>query len=277
MNDAANNDAALARAPGARNGSPIVELRGVSKRFGALVVLEKVSLRLQRGQTAVIIGESGTGKSVLLKHMVGLLRPDAGEVYVDGERVDDLGARDWVRVRRRFGVLFQGGALFDSMTALENVAFPILEHRTLPKPEVREIAMAKLQMVGLEAFADRKPAQLSGGQRKRVALARAIALDPEVILYDEPTTGLDPVRSDVINELVLKLQRELHVTNVVVTHDMISAYKIADRIIMLQQGAFIADGTPDEIRASGDDRVRQFVEGRASEEDLQSLQVERRR
>lgn len=254
--------------------SPLVELRNISKRFGPLVVLDGMSLSLQRGDTTVVIGESGTGKSVLLKHIVGLLRPDRGEVYIDGRRVDRLSEKEWGPVRRRFGVLFQGAALFDSMTAAENVAFPVLEHRPVTPAQARETAIEKLRMVGLEKFADRKPAQLSGGQRKRVGLARAIALDPEVILYDEPTTGLDPVRSDVINELILKLQRELHVTSVVVTHDMASAYKVADRIVMLHKGRIIADGTPDEIRQCPDERVRRFVEGRAYEDDLASLRSE---
>ncbi len=253
---------------------PIIELRNVTKRFGRLLVLERASLQLYRGQTTVVIGESGAGKSVLLKHIVGLLRPDAGEVYVDGRRVDRLRPKEWVVVRRRFGFLFQGAALFDSMTAVENVAFPILEHRDVTEAQARQIALEKLRMVGLEEFADRKPAQLSGGQRKRVGLARAIALDPEVILYDEPTTGLDPIRADIINELILKLRRELGVTGVVVTHDMASAYKIADRIVMLYRGTFIADGTPAEIRRSADARVRRCMEGRADEEDLASLRAE---
>jgi phospholipid/cholesterol/gamma-HCH transport system ATP-binding protein len=253
---------------------PIIELRGLKKRFGRLIVLDGVSLRLHRAQTTVVIGESGTGKSVLLKHLIGLLKPDAGEVYFDGHRVDRLRPKEWVKVRRRFGMLFQGAALFDSMTAVANVEFPILEHRSLRPDQAREIAMEKLRMVGLEDFAEKKPAQLSGGQRKRVGLARAIAMDPEVIFYDEPTTGLDPIRADVINELILKLQRELNVTGVVVTHDMASAYKVADRIVMLYQGKFIADGTPDEIRNSTDERVRRFVEGRADEDELASLRAE---
>lgn len=253
---------------------PIIELRNVTRRFGSLVVLDHVSLTLHRGETTVVIGESGTGKSVLLKTIIGLLAPNTGEVHFDGQRVDRLRPKEWVNVRRRFGFLFQGAALFDSMTAAENVEFPVLEHRSVSGEEARRIALEKLRMVGLEAVADRKPAQLSGGQKKRVGLARAIALDPEVILYDEPTTGLDPIRADVINELILKLQRELRVTSIVVTHDMASAYKVADRIVMLYQGRFIADGAPDAIRSCADDRVRRFVEGRAGEEDLMSLRSE---
>ncbi len=256
---------------------PIIELRNVTKRFGRQLVLDDVSIAFSRGETTVIIGESGTGKSVLLKHIVGLLRPDSGEVWFDGQRVDRLRAKEWVPLRRRFGFLFQGAALFDSMTAGENVAFPIIEHCGLPQQEVDRIVQEKLRMVGLDDFAHKKPAQLSGGQRKRVGLARAIALDPEVILYDEPTTGLDPVRSDVINELILKLKRELGVTGIVVTHDMNSAYKVADRIAMLYRGKFIADGPPEAIRRSTDERVRRFIEGRADEEDLASLRSEKRK
>lgn len=265
MQDQARDDVAT---------SPIIELRHVSKRFGPLVVLDDVSIGFLPGQTTVVIGESGTGKSVLLKHIIGLLRPDSGEVWFRGRRVDQLTPKQWVAIRRHFGVLFQGAALFDSMTAVQNVAFPIEEHLSLPREQARQLALEKLRIVGLEAHADKKPAQLSGGQRKRVGLARAIALEPEVILYDEPTTGLDPVRADMINELILLLQRRFRVTSIVVTHDMASAYKIADRIVMLSGGRFIADGTPDEIRNSPDERVRRFVEGRADEEDLASLHTE---
>jgi phospholipid/cholesterol/gamma-HCH transport system ATP-binding protein len=243
----------------------IIELRGVYKSFGKLRVLSGIDLALQRGRTTVVIGESGTGKSVLLKHMMGLIRPDRGEVYVAGQRVDHLREKDWVPVRRRFGFLFQMGALFDSMSAGENVAFPLLEHTDLPRRKVNEIVEQKLAMVGLENIAPKRPAELSGGQRKRVALARAIALDPELILYDEPTTGLDPIRADSINDLIIKLKRELGVTSVVVTHDMTSAFKVADRILMLHEGEFIADGPPAEFRRAEDPRVRRFVAGEAAD------------
>lgn len=243
---------------------PIVELVGVSKRFGALEVLRGVDLSLQRGQTTVVIGESGTGKSVLLKHMIGLIRPDHGEVRVAGERIDQLPEKELVSVRRRFGFLFQMGALFDSMTAGENIAFPLLEHTDHSEEDIRDIVARKLALVGLDGVQSKLPAELSGGQRKRVALARAIALNPEIILYDEPTTGLDPIRADSINDLIIKLQEELDVTSVVVTHDMASAFKIADRILMLRQGAFIADGTAEDFRNAEDPRVRSFVQGDAS-------------
>src|SRR5215204_1496099 len=243
-----------------------IELRNVSKRFGALVVLKNLSLNIEMGQSLVVIGASGTGKSVMLKHIVGLLRPDHGEVWFEGRRIDTLPERDLVDVRTRFGFLFQMGALFDSLTVAENVGFPIVEHTHKPTDEVQRIVATKLRQVGLPDAGPKMPGELSGGQKKRVALARAIALEPEVILYDEPTTGLDPVRSDVINELILKLQRELNVTSIVVTHDMNSAFKVADRIVMLHEGHIVFDGTPDEIQKSTDPVVQRFVLGEAGEQ-----------
>jgi len=254
-----------------KNNGPIIELRGVSKRFGSLVVLDKLDLQLAGGQTTVVIGESGTGKSVLLKHIIMLLRPDSGEVFFHGQRVDDKSEEELVEVRRRFGLLFQMGALFDSMTIEENIAFPIIQHQAAPPDDLKEIVAQKLRMVGLDGLQHRRPAEISGGQKKRVALARAIALNPEVVLYDEPTTGLDPVRADVINEMIVKLKHELDVTGVVVTHDMTSAYKVADRIVMLHHGKIIADGDPDWYRTSKDPRVRRFVDGHADERDLAAL------
>ena len=252
----------------------IIELRGVSKRFGSLQVLDGIDLALSRGQTTVVIGESGTGKSVLLKHIVMLLRPDHGEVYFHGARVDDRSEADLVPVRRRFGFLFQLSALFDSMTVAENVAFPLTEHGDYSEEEITRVVAEKLHLVGLDGLQHRRPGELSGGQKKRVALARAIALNPEVVLYDEPTTGLDPVRADVINELILRLKRNLDVTGVVVTHDMTSAYKVADRIVMLQGGKVIADGSPEWFKTCADPRVRRFVDGKATPEDLSVLDVE---
>ncbi len=242
---------------------PIVELRNIHKRFGPLKVLRGVDLQLPRGRTTVIIGESGTGKSVLLKHMLGLIHPDRGQVFVDGERVDHLRERQWVPVRKRFGFLFQMGALFDSMTTGENVAFPLREHTTLSDEEIDRMVAEKLALVGLDGVQSKWPAELSGGQRKRVALARAIALNPDVVLYDEPTTGLDPIRADMINDLIIKLRTELGITSVVVTHDMTSAFKVADKIHMLHHGEFIASGTADDFRGSSDPRVRRFVTGDA--------------
>ncbi len=255
----------------AGNHQPIIALHNVSKRFGRLEVLRDLDLKLEQGRTTVVIGESGMGKSVLLKHIIGLLRPDSGEVYFHGQRVDDRRESELVDVRRRFGFLFQGGALFDSLTVAENIAFPILEHTRSSPDEIERIVAEKLRLVGLEGLQSKQPAQLSGGQKKRVALARAIALDPEVVLYDEPTTGLDPVRADVINELILKLKHRLQVTSVVVTHDMVSAYKVADRIVLLRDGRIVADGPADWYRTCDDPVVRRFVDGRANEEDLRAL------
>src|SRR5947207_14491374 len=250
---------------------PLISLRHVSKRFGRNIVLQDVSLDIEAGKVVVVIGASGTGKSVLLKHIVGLLKPDAGEVWFDGQEIDKLPERKLDDVRTRFGFLFQMGALFDSMTVAENVGFPLVEHTQKTPQEVETIVMQKLKMVGLTEAAKKMPAELSGGQKKRVALARAIALDPDVILYDEPTTGLDPIRSDVINALIVKLQNELKVTSIVVTHDMHSAFKVGDRIVMLNDGHIVFDGTPEEIQKSQDPVVKRFVLGEASEQELATL------
>lgn len=250
---------------------PIVEFRDVAKSFGRLVVLDGVSLSVQRGQSIVIIGASGSGKSVMLKHIVGLLRPDRGQVWFDGTRIDTLHERQLMTFRRRCGFLFQMSALFDSLNVAENIAFPLVEHTHKDHHEIRQIVAHRLAMVGLPGIEHKMPAELSGGQRKRVALARAIALQPELILYDEPTTGLDPVRSDVINELIVKLQRELRTTSIVVTHDMASAFKIADRIVMLHEGKLIIDGTPQQIKDSNNPVVHHFVAGEADENELAVL------
>jgi phospholipid/cholesterol/gamma-HCH transport system ATP-binding protein len=249
----------------------LIEFRKVSKSFGRQVVLKGVDLQIPEGQALVIIGASGSGKSVMLKHMVGLLKPDEGEVWFDGQRIDPLPELKLAQLREQFGFLFQMGALFDSMNVEENIAFPLVQHTTKPAAEISGIVGEKLRMVGLPEVRKQMPAELSGGQRKRVALARAIALNPRVILYDEPTTGLDPIRSDVINELIIKLQREMKVTTVVVTHDMHSAFKIADRIVMLHEGALIFDGTPQEVRETENPVVRRFVLGEASAEELAGL------
>ena len=252
--------------------TPLVRLVGVHKAFGPLEVLRGVDLELRRGQTTVVIGPSGTGKSVLLKHIVGLLRPDAGEVYFDGRRIDTLPERKLLDVRRRVGFLFQMGALFDSMTVLDNVTFPLVQHTRLSAAKRAERCERVLAMVGLSGVQKKMPAELSGGQRKRVALARAVVLEPDLLLYDEPTTGLDPIRSDVINELILALRRQLGVTSVAVTHDMASARKIADRMLMLYDGRLVADGDPESFARSDDDVVQRFIEGRADREDLELIQ-----
>ena len=249
----------------------LIELRNVHKRFGRLVVLNGVSLSIEEGQSLVVIGASGSGKSVMLKHIVGLLKPDKGEVWYDGGRVDTHTEREMDAIRQHFGFLFQMGALFDSLTVEENVAFPLVEHTRQGGEEIAKNVQQKLAMVGLDGTQKKMPAELSGGQRKRVALARAIALGPRVILYDEPTTGLDPIRSDVINELILKLKRELNVTSIVVTHDMNSAFKVADRIVMLHEGKLIFDGSPQEIQKSEVPVVRRFVLGEAGDQELAGL------
>lgn len=253
---------------------PIIQLKNLKKRFGPLIVLDGVTLDIEKGKCLVIIGASGTGKSVLIKHIVGLLRPDHGEVWIDGRRTDNLPERELMSVRNRIGFLFQMSALFDSLNVAANVAFPLVEHTDKTPEQIARLAEQKLAMVGLAGAGSKMPAELSGGQRKRVGLARAIALDPEVILYDEPTTGLDPIRSDVINELILKLQRELRVTSIVVTHDMHSAFKVADRIVMLHEGKIVFDGPPTTILESKDPVVHRFVMGEASEQELASLRGE---
>ncbi len=250
---------------------PHIRVVDLYKQFGSVVVFRGVTLRVLERESLVILGPSGTGKSVLLKHIVGLLRPDAGEVYFRDERIDNRDEVALEPIRQRFGFLFQGGALFDSMTVFENVAFPMREHRDFKESEVRDRVASKLAMVGLEGTQEKMPGELSGGMRKRAALARAIALDPEVVLYDEPTTGLDPIRADVINELILKLNDELQVTSVVVTHDMASAFKVADRLIMLSDGKVIAEGKADDFRNSTQEEVRRFVQGRASPAELSGL------
>jgi phospholipid/cholesterol/gamma-HCH transport system ATP-binding protein len=259
---------------GETNSNGVLTVKNVTKRFGPQLVLDNVSLEIEKGKTTVVIGPSGCGKTVLIKHLIVLLRPTSGEVYFKGQRVDNLSEHELNEVRTHYGFLFQGGALFDSLTVFENIIFPIRQHVKIKEwRDVEDIVKGKLAMVGLDGFQNYYPANLSGGQRKRVALARAIALNPEVILYDEPTTGLDPIRSDVINELVLKLKHELGVTTVAVTHDMTSAYKIADRIIMLHNGKIVADGDAKQIRNHPHPVVQQFIHGQVSEDDLAILRM----
>jgi len=239
----------------------LFELRHVSKSFGQLKVLEDFNMAITAGQTTVIIGPSGCGKTVLLKHLIMLLRPDSGQIFFDGERIDKLKERQLIDVRKRCGFLFQAGALFDSQTVSQNVAFSLYQHSDMNPEQIRQKVRQQLEMVGMSGMEDRFPSELSGGQQKRVALARAIALGPEAILYDEPTTGLDPIRAATINELIIKLQKQLKVTSIVVTHDMKSAYKIADRIVMLSHGRIIADGTAQEISSHPSDEVQDFIRG----------------
>jgi phospholipid/cholesterol/gamma-HCH transport system ATP-binding protein len=252
----------------------VIEVKDLTKRFGEKLVLDQISLALEKGKTTVVIGPSGCGKTVLIKHFIALERPSEGEVFYRGRRIDNLGERQLSEIRTEFGYLFQEGALFDSMSVAENIMFPIRQHfRVKNWREIEDMVKTKLAMVGMDGFQNYYPANLSGGQRKRVALARAIALNPQVILYDEPTTGLDPIRADIINELILKFERELGVTTVVVTHDMKSAYKVGDRIIMLHNGKIIADGDADHVRDHPHPIVQQFINGEVSQDDLAVLRM----
>jgi phospholipid/cholesterol/gamma-HCH transport system ATP-binding protein len=249
----------------------IVRLRDLHKSFGHNHVLRGLTLGFPAGRTTVVLGPSGCGKSVMLKHAIGLLKPDAGEVWYGEHRIDTRPEHGLSDIRRDFGFLFQNGALFDSLSVRENVAFPLVEHTRFSEEQRRERVRYVIGLVGLIDLLDRMPSELSGGQRKRIALARAIVLDPKIILYDEPTTGLDPIRADVINELILKLQRELHVTSIVVTHDLASAFKVADRMVMLHEGNVVLEGEPEAFRRSEDPIVRRFLEGDATEEDLDAM------
>lgn len=256
------------------NGQPIITAKNLTKKFGNKLVLDNISLTVEKGKTTVVIGPSGCGKTVLIKHLIVLLRPSSGEVYFKDRRIDNLDENQLSRIRTHYGFLFQAGALFDSLSVAENIMFPVLQHcRITDWGQVDELVKAKLAMVGLDGYQRFYPGKLSGGQRKRVALARAIAMNPEIILYDEPTTGLDPIRADTINELILKLQRELGITSIVVTHDMTSAYKIADRIVMLHNGRIIADGDTEHIRNHPHPVVQQFIKGQVSEDDLAVLRM----
>jgi phospholipid/cholesterol/gamma-HCH transport system ATP-binding protein len=261
-------------APTAGTIKPVIEIERVAMRFRQQTVLRNLSLSVPRGQTVAVIGESGCGKTVLLKLMIGLLRPTEGTVSFDGRNLAKLNEAELTRVRLRFGFLFQMAALFDSLTIFDNVAFGPREHNLFDPETIAHIVAERLQEVGLPTgIEQKKPAELSGGQRKRVGLARALALDPEVMLYDEPTTGLDPIMSDVINELILQTQRTKKTTGVVVTHDMRTVSKVADRVVMLYplarlgpgESQVIFDGSPHDIEDHRDPRVRQFVRGEAGE------------
>ena len=242
---------------------PFIRVAGVYKSFGDLHVLRGVDLDIAKGESMVIIGGSGTGKSVLIKHIIGLLRPDDGSVTVDGREVGALGRSDLGALRQRMGMLFQNAALFDSMTVGDNVAFAMRQRTPMKQNEIAERVEEILGMVGLSGVQDKWPAELSGGMKKRAGLARALALGPEIVLYDEPTTGLDPILADQINDLIIDLHERLHVTSVAITHDMVSAYKIADKIAMLYEGRIEEVGTPAEIQNSDNLVIQQFIHGRA--------------
>ncbi|HXC54515.1 MAG TPA: ATP-binding cassette domain-containing protein [Rhizomicrobium sp.] len=244
--------------------TPKIELRGVKKRFGPKVVLDGIDLVINPGESLVVIGGSGTGKSVTIKCVLGILRPDAGQIFVDGEEVTHIGGRRRDAMLRKFGMLFQGAALFDSLTVWENVAFGLIQGRGMARGKAKDIAIAKLAKVGLGAeVAGLSPSELSGGMQKRVGLARAIAADPEIIFFDEPTTGLDPIMADIINDLIVDTVKDVGATTLSITHDMVSARKIADRIAMLYKGKIIWHGPTKDIDASGNPYVDQFIHGRA--------------
>jgi phospholipid/cholesterol/gamma-HCH transport system ATP-binding protein len=241
----------------------VIQIQGIHKWFGTHHVLKGVDLTIMEGETIVIIGRSGCGKSVLLKHIMAILEPDEGDIRIDGRSMFSMKQEEQDQFRLKLGMLFQGAALFDSLTVLENVGFSLLEHTKLSEETVTQRVLEKLRMVGLAGVENLMPASLSGGMKKRVGLARAICNEPKIILYDEPTTGLDPINADVINELILRMQKQLKVVSIVVTHDMTSAYKVADRIAMLYEGRIIGIGTPDEIRNSPDPIIQQFITGSA--------------
>jgi phospholipid/cholesterol/gamma-HCH transport system ATP-binding protein len=253
---------------------PLVRIERLVVNFGRLAVLREISLEVPRGQALAIIGESGCGKTVLLKTIIGLLRPSRGAVYLDNRNLAELNERELTRQRIRFGYLFQQAALFDSMTVAQNIAFPLRQHTRKPLDEIRQIVLARLAEVGLsEDVLGKKPAELSGGMRKRVGLARALAMEPEILLYDEPTTGLDPIMSDVINELMIHTRTKHMVTSLIVTHDMRTAQKVADRVVMLypldrldaEEPQILYDGPPAQIDFAADRRVSQFVRGEAGD------------
>lgn len=250
----------------------MIQIKKLTKRFGEQTVLNELDFHIPAGKITVIIGRSGEGKSVLLKHFMGLIMPDSGEVVVDGTSLFSLDAVGLNDMRTKFGMLFQNAALFDSMTVRENVAFPLVEHSSLNKKKINDRVVELLGLVGLKDNVLAKfPSELSGGMRKRVGLARAIALKPQILLYDEPTTGLDPIMTDVIDHLILETQQKLGITSVVISHDIQAALTIADKVAMLYEGKIHMEGTPADFKATTDPLVKNFLEGRATQEQLAEL------
>ncbi|MBN1385241.1 MAG: ABC transporter ATP-binding protein [Elusimicrobia bacterium] len=239
----------------------MIKIENLHRSFGDNHVLKGVNLEIKDGETLTIIGGSGCGKSVLIKHIVGLLKPDSGRIYIDGTETTGLTEKPLSEVQKKFGFLFQSAALFDSLTVSDNVAFGLRNLKRLTEKDISEKVVKCLSMVGLQGIEHMKPAELSGGMKKRVALARAIATDPKYIFYDEPTTGIDPIMADVINDLIIHLQKSLNITTIVVTHDMVSAYKISNHIAMLHDGRIIGEGTPDEIKKTDNPYMKQFTTG----------------
>jgi len=251
----------------------IIEYRDVAKSFGDHAVLNGVNLSVFRGETLTIMGRSGSGKSVMLKVLTGLLSVDAGRIIVDGEDITDLDDEHLIGARKKMGLLFQNAALFDSMTVFENVAYPLREHTDFDEAKIGTVVNETLEMVDLEGVGELLPAELSGGMRKRIGLARAIALRPPIILYDEPTTGLDPITSNVINRLIKRLQSKLDVTSIVVTHDLKSAFMVTDRVAMLHEGKMLSVQSLDDFLKSNDPRIREFATGGLSDEERESLRI----
>ena len=241
----------------------MIKIIDLKKSFNSKKVLDGTNLEIEKGKITVIIGRSGEGKSVLIKHIIGLLKPDSGQILLDGQDITKMTERELNEVRRRFGMLFQGAALFDSLTVGENVAFPLREHAGMPEADLKKVIKEKLRLVGLKDVENMMPADLSGGMKKRVGLARAIAMDPEIVLFDEPTTGLDPVMSDNVATLILDTQRNLKTTYIVITHDISLTYKIADKVAMLHEGKIVEQGDVEYVKSSVNPILRQFVEGRA--------------
>ena len=252
----------------------LIEFKDVKKAFGSKVIYRRLNLQIEQGKAFTILGGSGVGKSVILKMLIGLLKADSGSILFDGQEVTTMSRGELARLRQRIAMLFQGGALFDSLSVYDNVAYGLEEHfrREMDRNAVRERVAWALESVGLPGIEDMQPADLSGGMRKRVALARSIAVQPEVVLYDEPTTGLDPINTARVNQLIMRLKRKLNITSVVVTHDMKSAFAISDQVAMVHGGEFIFSGTVEELRNCEDPRVRNFIEGHApEEEDVETL------
>ena len=239
----------------------MIRVVGLQKTFGEHRVLDGIQLDIPAGSTCVILGGSGSGKTVLMKHMIGLLKPDTGQVIIDGEDIVPMGPQELERVRHKFGMVFQAAALFDSMDVYDNVAFPLREHRGISEEEIRKLVRSKLDLMGLPQSAEHKfPADLSGGMRKRVGLARAIVMNPKIVLYDEPTTGLDPITTDYVDEMILAAQRELGITSVVISHDIASAFNIADQIAFLNKGVILEQGPPEQLRSSQHPAVKVFLQ-----------------
>jgi len=241
----------------------MIEIIDLKKSFNGKVVLNGVDLSIEKGKITVIIGRSGEGKSVLIKHIIGLLKPDSGKILIDGHDMTKMREREFIEVLKRFGMLFQGAALFDSMTVAGNVGFPLKEHTDLSDKEIRKIVSEKLRRVGLVGVEDMMPADLSGGMKKRVGLARAIVMDPEIVLFDEPTTGVDPILADSIADLMLETQRALKTTYIAITHDIQLTYKIADKVAMLHQGKIVEQGAVEEMKKNPNPLLRQFLTGSA--------------